>query len=305
MSDFNTYLTTESFPEGTVFKYLNVVYAEVVGGGYVLQTKRGILEGEECNIIFTTTKDWVKTLPLFSPEDDYRVNIITPQDENKKVVPPHFPIYMPTTASPFDIVKAVIEKYGIEFKFKRSPSLTMIHSKAKISRLELESNESWQLIKITNPDEWQAEYERRTRTIVDAYINVQNAIKPTILPYTIHNPKYPRVFVKCNDAMYPIYHITDGTNYVYVDGKVGKTWEALGLNNYPEFWISWEGKIIRQRINFYIPNNFEPMSFQTDFTQLSLAMMYNNPPDEMGCLPNGKQVINLKTKQYLQPWQIV
>lgn len=305
MSDFNTYLTTESFPEGTAFKYLNVVYAEVVSGGYVLQTKRGILEGEECNIIFTTTKDWVKTLPLFSPEDDYRVNINTPQDENKKIVPPNFAIYIPTTASPFDIVKAINEKNGVDFKFKRAPSLTMIHSKAKIGRLELESNESWQLIKITDPDEWQAEYERRTRAIVDAYVNVQNSIKPNIMPYKIHNPKYPRVFVKFNDTMYPIYHISDGTDYIYLDGKVGKTWESLGINNYPEFWISWEGKIVRQRINFYIPNNFEPMSFQTEFTQLSLAMMYKDAPNEDGCLPNGKQVINLKTKQYLQPWQIV
>jgi hypothetical protein len=305
MSDFNTYLTRESFPEGTIFKYLNVVTAEVTEGGYILQTKRGILEGEECNRIFTTLKEWLKTLPLFSPEDDYRINIITPPGENKKVVPPTFPIYMLTIVSPFEIVKAINEKYGIDFKFKRSPSLTMIHSAAKIRRLELESSEAWQLIKITDPDEWQAEYERRTRTIVDAYVNVQNAIKPSMIPYKVHNPKYPRVFVKNNDTMVPIYHITDGTDYIYIDGKVGKTWEDLGLHNYPEFWISWEGRLVRQRINFYIPNNFEAMSFQTDFTQLSLSLMYKDIPNEEGCLPNGKQVINLKTKQYLQPWQII
>ena len=305
MSDFNTYLTTESFPEGTVFKYLNIITAEVTDGGYIIQTKRGILQGEECNRIFTSTRDWVKTLPVFSPEDDYRVNIITPPGENKKVVPPNFTIYIPTTASPFDIVKTINEKNGVDFKFKRSPSLTMIHSRAKIGRLELESNESWQLLKITEPETWQGEYERRTRAIVDAYINVQNAIKPNLIPYKVHNPKYPRVFVKCNDIMYPIYHITDGTDYIYVDGKVGKTWEALGFNSYPEFWISWEGRLVRQRINFFIPNNFEPMAFQTDFTQLALMLMYKDTPNDEGCLPNGKQVMNLKTKQYLQPWYVV
>lgn len=305
MTDFNTYLTTEPFPEGTVFKYLNLIAAEVTQGGYILQTKRGILEGEECNRIFTTTKDWVKTLPVYSPEDDYRVNIITPHDEHKKVVPPNFVIYMPTAASPFEIVKAINEKNGIDFKFKRSPSLTMIHSKAKISRLELESNESWQLLKISEPETWQAEYAIRTRAIVDAYVNVQNTLNPNQIPYKLHNPKYPRVFVKHNDSMNPIYHISDGTDYIYVDGKVGKTWSCLGLSNYPEFWISWEGKLVRQRINFFIPNNFDSSAFQCDFTQLALAVMYKDLPNDEGCLPNGKQVMNLKTKQYLQPWHVV
>jgi hypothetical protein len=301
MYDKTTYLLTEDFPVGTKFNYLNLSEAEIGEGGYVIQTKRGTLAGEECYRIFTTLQNWLDTLPKLDGE--YKINIEIPtQSPIKKIVPPTFPIYMETLSSPYDIVKAINEKNGAEFTYKRSPSLSMIHAKAKAARLELESKESWQLLKISNPMAWQKEYSKLTRAVVSAYINVQNSLNPTVMPYQVHNPRYPRVFVKMETAMYPIYHISDGSEYIYVDGRVGKTFSSVGLVEYPEFWISWEGKLIRQRVHFFIPHNFD--TGRTPFTQEALKLLYVETPNEEGCLSNSKQVLNIKTKMYLQPWHV-
>lgn len=305
MTDFNTYLTTEKFAPGTKFSHYNIATAVVDDDGSITQTKRGVLQMGECRQNFPNLQSWLDTLPITNPEEDHKLNIEVPNNENIPIVPPEYILYQPTGATPYEIVKSLNEKNRVAFKFKIGPSLTMLHARAKIALLELDSKECWQNLKLTDPITWQTRYEGLSNNVLEAFMNIQNAFRPDVMPYVVHNPKYPRVFVKFNNKMCPIYHIEDGSNNVYVDGRFGKSWTSVGLPDFPEFWISWNGMLVRQLIHFYLPYKFTQAPNNNDFTQFTLALIFRETPDTDGCLSNGKQVMNIKTRMYIQPWQVV
>jgi hypothetical protein len=303
--DYNSYIASEKFPQGTVFKYYDIAEAIVTNDeNCVTQTKRGILSGDECLRKFNSPMDWIKTLPLHTPEEDYKINIEIPSSANK-IVPPTAPMYVESLCRAYTLIKMINDKNNVTFKVKRSPSYRMLHSQAKISRMELDSSVEWQLVKLNDPNTWQNEYNKLTNKIIDAYENVQMALDPELMIYQVHNPKYPRVFVKNGDTMMPIYHISDGKGLIFMNGKVGPTWASLGLNAFPEIWVSYMGSLVKQPIYYYLGSSSNIYYNQFTHTQMELAILYREIPNEEGCLSNGKQVMNLKTRNFIEPWQVV
>jgi len=293
----NTYITTHVFQDGAVLQHTDISTIKKVPTGW-LQTMRGTLSGDECKRVFPTVDDWLNTLPVLNPEDDYPINIM-----NEEAVNPAFPIYMPFTVTPNQVVKAILDKNNVTFRVKTEPSLNMIYARTKMARLELESEESWYQVKLSSPETWASEYAKRTNTLVDAYTNVKTAkTDPDKLVYTVHNPKYPRVYVKMGLVMKPIYYTEDGSDYIYVDGAVGKTWCSVGITE-PEFWVSWRGTLQKQHIQYYEQLKFNRPANIDMFTQAALSLIYRH--NENGYLANGKHVYNLVTQRYIQPWLVV
>jgi hypothetical protein len=262
------YIMTHVFKEGTVLQHTDISTIKKVPEGW-LHIQGGILSDDECKRVFQTVAEWLNTLPVLNPEDDYPINIILNNDNNEEPVHPAYAIHMPYTATPNQIVKAILEKNNVTFRVKTAPSLNMIYARTKISRLELESEESWCQTKLRSPDTWASEYAKRTSILIDAYNNIKTAsTDPDKMVYTIHNPKYPRVYIKMGKVMKPIYNISDGSDYIFVDGTVGKTWAYFGIikkgqeqgqeqeqeqGQEPEFWVSWRGTLQKQDILYYEP----------------------------------------------------
>jgi len=300
-----SYLENNKLSPGTVLEFRDYATAVIDDSGYVIQTKRGPHSDDLAHCVFTTIHEWLNTL-MYSVNNNY----VTPLNiwSSTTTIPPSLPIFQSSYATPYKIVRDLLRKNHINFKCTAKESKNMSLAKAKIDLLNLEYDVKWINLRLRSEQDWLAEYNYRN--------NLLNTIKSqlALLPmetadkrdYIISATKYPRVYVKTsNNKMLPIYYTTDGTESVIVDGEAGKNWASLGLSDFPEFWVNYDGQFIKQEVIYYLPALFEKSDWDEEKTQLELAFSYPSQPDEFGFLPSGKLVYNTKTNQYLQPWQVV
>ena len=304
---FNDYLINQKFLEGTILELEDISSVYVEDSGYLTQTQRGIISGDACHNIYTTIQEWLDSLPSpNNPEEDYHINV-WPSDSSV-LVPASYPIYASNQTSPYLIVKDVLLKNNVKFKCINNPSQNMRLARAKIDLLKLESDNYWLKTRISNVQAWQSEFYKRDKELdeIKAIVNTMTIEEADKKTYHITGTKYPRVFVKKDDVMLPIYYTSDGSKNIIFDGKCGTNWHSVGIQELPEFWISQGGKMTKQQIIFFTPSSYlKPGFHAVEMTQMELALRYNFKVDVHGCSPNGTQVFNPTTLRFLQLWEIV
>lgn len=251
-----TYLEKNRLAPGTILEFSNIATAIADESGYVIQIKRGAEDEEQSYQVFSVAQDWIDTLMYTLP-----IGACTPVNlwSTKEIIDPRLPIFVPCDASPFKIVSDILRKNHITFKCVIQNSKNMNLAKAKIELLELEYISYWIDLRTRYEADWLIAYNDRKNAVQEnitevSQITMEEADKR---PYRISNTKYPRVYVKTEvNKMVPIYHTDDESSEIIVENSVGKTWNSVGLNNEPEFWVTYNGQFIKQPICYYSPEQF-------------------------------------------------
>jgi hypothetical protein len=251
-----SYLEKNRLAPGTILEFSDIAKAIADDSGYVIQIKRGEEDEEQSYQVFIVAQDWIDTLMYTLP-----IGACTPVNlwSSKEIIDPRLPIFVPRDASPFKIVSDILRKNHITFKCTIQNSKNMNLAKAKIELLELEYSSYWIDIRMKHEPEWLKAYNDRKNAVDEnitevSQITMEEADKR---PYKISKTKYPRVYVKTETVrMVPIYHTDEESSAIIVENNVGKTWNSVGLNNEPEFWVAYNGQFIKQPICYYNPKEY-------------------------------------------------